>query len=315
MRLNKKLYFIVFMLLFQFGYGQNDSIQNRLGVTTNISIFLEDLYDVGIKNNFFRAKLYYELSAPKDHDIFLLDDFNNAQDLSKLQVEIFEGVPIDVSDSIKSMSYHSIKGRFDHKWNVRNYPFDKPSLKLVFKATADTSLVSLIPGTIGNYDKMENLKDGFELESISHYKEPITSKETSSLNVLDRLVFEINLVRSGSWLYLKLFLGSFLAFVISWLVFFIPKEEFGSRIDLSVGAIFGAVGNRAYVETIMPDVQVLTKADMINNAIIFLIIFNIIIFMIQRNKKIELKFFEDNFNSSVYTAYIFIVIMIAIRLW
>ena len=45
----------------------------------------------------------------------------------------------------------------------------------------------------------------------------------------------------------KLFLGSFLAFIISWLVFTVPKTDFGSRIDLSVGATFGAIGNKYFV--------------------------------------------------------------------
>ncbi len=72
---------------------------------------------------------------------------------------------------------------------------------------------------------------------------------------------------------------------------------------------------RAYVESIMPDVQVFTKADMINNIIIMLIIFNIIIIMIQRNKLIQLDFFESNWNSAIYTAFIFIILNGAILLW
>ena len=102
---------------------------------------------------------------------------------------------------------------------------------------------------------------------------------------------------------------------MSWLVFFIPQKDFGSRIELSVGAIFGAVGNRAYVESIMPDVQVFTKSDMVNNAVIFLIIFNIIIILVQNNKTLTWKFFENNRNAIIYSAYIFIVINTAILLW
>ena len=44
--------------------------------------------------------------------------------------------------------------------------------------------------------------------------------------VVQELTFSINLFREGSWLYLKLFLGSILAFIISWLVFFISTEDF-----------------------------------------------------------------------------------------
>ena len=106
-----------------------------------------------------------------------------------------------------------------------------------------------------------------------------------------------------------------MAFIISWLVFLVSTNDFESRIELSVGAIFGAVGNRSYVESIIPDVQVLTIADLINNLIIFLIVFNIIIIMIQRNKKIHWSFFETNWNSGIYSLFLFIILNLAILTW
>jgi len=327
MRFPKLFFIIIPFLIFKIGFAINDSnhiIQNDTieakKIETKIFVYLEDLYDVEIKNNFFRAKMWYEISAPKDHPLFLDPILNNASDLVELKVLKEEFSEINETDSL-NRSIVTLKGRFNHNWKVRNYPFDKPKLKLKFKSTIESKLISLDVNE--DYyarvsERIDNLKDGFLIDSISFEKDfVINPKDTKIDNdeKLETLTFYINLKRQGSWLYLKLFLGSFLAFIISWLVFFIPKEEFGSRIDLSVGAIFGAVGNRAYVESIMPDIQVLTKADMINNAVIFLIIFNIIIFMIQRNKKIELKFFEDNYNASVYTAYIFIVINTFILLW
>ena len=41
-------------------------------------------------------------------------------------------------------------------------------------------------------------------------------------------------------------LFSFLSFLISWIVFLIPVGEFDSRISLTVGGIFGAIGNRYF---------------------------------------------------------------------
>ena len=329
MRFIKLIFITITLFLFKTGYAKssfnniiNDSIEhkeNQYGV--KVFLYLEDLYDVEIKNNYFQAKMWYELSTPKKHPTLVLSpDFKSVNDLVRINFWEESGVPQDISDSINSIYYHSLKGKFDHNWNVRNYPFDKPKLKIIFKAqTESVEKIYANENFEASFsEKIENLKDGFTVKSITTEKDSILSIEGSNPDynqTLKRLIFNINLERKGAWLYLKLFLGSFLAFIISWLVFFIPKEEFGSRIDLSVGAIFGAVGNRAYVESIMPDVQVLTKADMVNNSVIFLIVFNIIIFMIQRNNKIQLDFFESNFNASVYTAYVFIVINSAILLW
>ena len=84
-----------------------------------------------------------------------------------------------------------------------------------------------------------------------------------------------------------------MAFIISWLVFTVHKTNFTSRIDLSVGAIFGAIGNKYFVESTTPAIQVLTKADIINNLVIFMVLINIIIIIIQNNI-INLGKFEDS---------------------
>ena len=339
MILKKIILFLSFFILFQIGFAKdlnthiNDTIENvNFPIKLNLFINLEDLNDVEIKNNFFNSELRYEVSVENNFSynvLMAVADYNEITEL--VDLKFFEnitskiGEPIQINDSINYLSYQSMYAQFDHNWNVRDYPFDNPKLKLQFTSVLDSSYVSLNPrkNKFSFFNQnMENLKDGFLVNSISYKKDFVTSEndphddlENPRNKVLERLIFYINLDRSGSWLYLKLFLGSFLAFLISWLVYFIPKSDFSSRIELSVGAIFGAVGNRAYVESIMPDVQVFTKADMINNIIIMLIIFNIIIIMIQRNKLIQLDFFESNWNSAIYTAFIFVVLNGAILLW
>ena len=333
----KLFLFIYFFLVIQFVFSNSDivfsdSIIQKFPLKVDLYINLQDLNDVEIKNNFFNSKITYELSADSSQLLDLFFEETQSDGLSDLVVLNYYkslkskiGIPINFNDSISSVSYHTLYAQFDHNWNVRNYPFDSPELKLQFESVYDSSFI-VLDAKIKNFasfsDKLENLKDGFVVKSISNSKDHVSDDNdlltysADSRNIIrERLTFFINLDRDGSWLYLKLFLGSFLAFLISWLVFFIPKEDFSSRIELSVGAIFGAVGNRAYVESIMPDVQVFTKADMINNTIIILIIFNIIIFMIQRNKFIQLDFFESNWNSAIYTAYIFIVLNTAILIW
>ena len=336
MKFKKILFVIVFSFIIYPGLARDrviDSIKNEnLKVNLKLYLNLQDLSDVEIKNSFFNSELRYEVSS--ENNLFLeyliddlkldgLSDFIDLKYYKSLRSKV--GVPIHNNDSLLYNSVHSLYAEFDHNWNVRNYPFDYPQLKIKFTSILDSSYLSLNPkgDKFASYlENMENLKDGFSVNSIDFKKNYISSENdpiddsVNSRNIVkEQIVFLINLDREGSWLYLKLFLGSFMAFLISWLVFFIPSKDFESRIELSVGAIFGAVGNRAYVESIMPDLQVFTKADMVNNLIIFLIIFNIIIIMIQRNKLIQLEFFESNWNSAIYTAFIFIVINAAILLW
>ena len=296
-------------------------------IKVKVSLNLEDLNDVEIKNNFFTAKLWYEVST--ETNLELVEGIDSASDLILLNylknINNDLGEPNDLNDSIQFNSYHALNTQFNHNWNVRDYPFDSPQLKIQFQSQYDSSdvFIDLSSEKIAYFlPRTENLKDGFLIKSISVEKDYLNSdndkineSENARNKVLERITFLVNLNRDGSWLYLKLFLGSFLSFLLSWLVFAIPKNDFGARVELSVGSVFGAVGNRAYVESIMPDVQVFTKADMINNIVISLIIFNIIIVVVQRNKKIFWSFFESNLNAAIYSAFIFIVLNSAILLW
>ena len=336
MNFKKKFLVIVFSFMIYSGFATErvtDSINNEnFKINLKLYLNLQDLNDVEIKNNFFNSEFRYEVFSKNSMFLeYLIDDLNleGLSDFIDLKyytnLKSKVGIPVHLNDSLSLSSVHSLYAEFDHNWNVRNYPFDNPQLKIKFTSILDSSFLSLGPkdGKFASYlENIENLKDGFSVNSIGFEKnyitsenDPIDDSQNARNIVKEQIVFLVNLDRNGSWLYLKLFLGSFLAFLISWLVYFIPSKDFGSRIELSVGAIFGAVGNRAYVESIMPDVQVFTKADMINNSIILLIIFNIIIFMIQRNKLIQLDFFESSWNSAVYTAFIFIVINAAILIW
>ena len=114
---------------------------------------------------------------------------------------------------------------------------------------------------------------------------------------------------------MKLFLGSFLAFLISWIVFLIPEVEFDSRISLTVGGIFGAISNRYFVDSTIPPVQVLTKADLINNMILALLILNVFIVIIQRNDKINFGILEQNKFAMIFTGIAFVVMNTIIVFW
>ena len=88
----------------------------------------------------------------------------------------------------------------------------------------------------------------------------------------------------------------------------IPLKEFESRISLSVGAIFGAIGNRYFVDSTMPNVQVLTKADLLNNLVLILLAFNILIVILQENKNFSIPYLENNKNAMRISALSLVVL-------
>jgi len=212
--------------------------------------------------------------------------------------------------------YSSVKSDFFHNWDLSDYPFDKQKLQFEIKAEIDTSIVRFNESKFykSSYNKVNGLIKGFNIDKIDFEEKFEVQNEVNTFypginreTVYPIASFNIEVSRSGGWLFVKLFLGSYLAFLISWIVFLIPTKEFGSRISLTVGGIFGAIGNRYFVDSSLPVVQVLTKADIINNLILLLLIFNILIVIYQKNKKNSLKFI-NNKTAMLFSGILFVVL-------
>lgn len=293
---------------------------------------LEDLYDVDIKSPSFYSRLTLNVNVNQDTIYRTIEGDSLAFDARDLyyftypeddKTYISEFWRKKLNDTLNQW-YIYFEGPLPHKWNLRNYPFDRQQLKFVFSTNQDTSLVKVVQPNLLQLDTLsanfQNLKDGYELGSIIVEK-VFYSDGTSTiknyeggerLSVFERFVYNIELNRNGSYLYFKLFFGAFLSFLISYLVFFINPSKFDTRITLSLGGIFGGVGNKYFVENTMPSVQVLTKADLINNLIIFLIILNIFIVIAQSTDKIKLRWIENNTNAAILSLLLVTILNLAV---
>ena len=282
--------------------SREDSLQFPFNIEVELNV--EKLSDVDVSNDFFYSRLgiyfytnYDSIYANKELDTIRLSPDYWVEIPYKLGDESYNsGIIYDGYIPMADIYQYSLilENNFSHHWDLRDFPFDQQSFKIKLEGMEDTSLMKLnmfkgLPSTINQFDL--GLKDGYlakEISSSVSYKE--TNTFTNFIDgdrnkVIPVLTFDILVDRSGSWLFFKLFIGSILAFITSSIVFFIPKNDFDSKIELSVGALFVAIGNRYFVESSMPSVQVLTKADILHNLTIVLIILNILLIVIQRNKK------------------------------
>jgi hypothetical protein len=230
-------------------------------------------------------------------------------------------------DKFFSKTVKLIEAPFDHNWNLRDFPFDEQKLKYKFTAHMDTSVVRLRPSYKfkSSFNKsMENLKEGFNVKEVKFNHTYNTDRHDPILIspgfirpiVTETLEIILILDRQGSWLFLKLFMGGVLSFFISCMIFLIPlHKELESKVSLGVGAIFGAIGNRYFVDSTLEGVQTFTKADAISNLIILMVILNIFIVILQNSKYTYFSFFQSKVNSLFYSIYAFIILLLAILIW
>ena len=299
-----------------------------LPINIDVELSVESLRDLNLKSNYFYIRLkeaYYTKSdsvyITKSLDTIKTDVMNYVQLIYPESDQTFiGGVYFDgkINDSTYQYTNSLFEGVLPHKWDLRNYPFDNQQLKIRFRALEDSSYISLNVTKLYSpslSNDFPDLMDGFSVEGISFKKRYLTdlfsmieTSEGIQRNlVVEEIIFLVDIDRKGSFLYFKLFFGAFLSFIISCLVFFISRNLFETRITLSLGGIFGAVGNKYFVESAMPEIQVLTKADLINNLVILLIIINVFIVIAQQNKEINLGALEKNKNAALFMVALFII--------
>ena len=312
-----------------------DSI--KLPITINTRIDVNDILGLETSSNQFFLSVNYDVFSKLDQNFINYNkDTLTIFDLEKSVAPIYVGSDklyereikyrgyddINITDEVVYSGY--IETDFFHNWNLKEYPFDKQKLQFQIGINIDTSIVRFNQSNFfkSSFNKVRGLKEGYKIEGIEFeevFMEQVT-EETFFPGVIRKTIYpvanySIVISRSGGWLFLKLFLGSFLAFIISWIVFLIPNEEFDSRISLTVGGIFGAIGNRYFVDSTIPAVQVLTKADMINNMILALLILNVFIVIVQKNNKINFGLLEQNKFAMIFTGIAFVVLNTLIVFW
>ena len=308
----------------------------KIPLFIDASIFIDDISELETNKSDFNADLKLRLWSSFQHDEILEsnDTINlSPNNLIEFDYKITENLHHTrwewdgYYDDIKKYRYvKEIENKFYHKWDLREYPFDKQKIRFSFTSRYDTSYVR-IKNSKKFFSKsneyLPNLKDGFVIDTILFKEEFIKSEIIEPFDegiydyqggierneVRSRGVFEVVISRQGSWLFFKLFLASFLSLILSWFVFLIPMTEFDAKSNLSVGAIFGAVGNKYFVDSAISS-QVLTTADLINNLIITIVILNVLIMIYQKNKKVKNKFLKDEKSALKISVITFLVSLV-----
>ena len=319
--------------------GYPDTI--KIPIIIDASLFIDDISQLETNKPDFNAEIklrlwghYEEIEILESNDTMYIApnsliefDYKMTENLYHSPWE-WDGYYDDVE---KYRYVKEMENKFFHKWDLRKYPFDKQKIRFTFTSKYDTSYVRIKNSkkfTSNSNEYLPNLKDGFIIDTVLFKEEFIKSEiiEPFDTGVYDyqggierneirsRGVYEVVISRQGSWVFFKLFLASFLSLLLSWFVFLIPMSEFEAKSNLSVGAIFGAVGNKYFVDSAISS-QVLTTADLINNLIISIVIINILIMIYQKNKQLKTIFLKNEISALKFSITIFLLSMALILIF
>jgi hypothetical protein len=260
------LFLLFFVSTFSSTYAQPD--------TVDVGSYVISVHDINFRDKQYTMRfwLWFVYDNP-DFDFSTQLDIPNAKAIDSPEI---------ILDSLngKTWAIMKMKATMKESWNVLDFPFDKQHLKVqIENALFDNRSLVFKPDIKGStFDKNEAI-DGWEIVNF-RVTERSNDYETGfgdpspdrMLQYFSSFLIEMDIQRNAWGLFMKIFIGMYIAFLISIISFTIHPSEFEPRFGLPVGGLFATVGNKYIIDSILPESSSFTLVDSLHT-ITFLGIF------------------------------------------
>lgn len=245
--------------------------------TVKLGVFFTSVYDLNLAEKSFTADFWIWYN-------YTNDSINPLESIEISNAKEFEFQSPDI-EKVGNVNWatHKCKATVKKEWNLKNFPFDKQELHIEIEDAIYDSEQLIIVADVKNSKYDKNIKlDEWEIRSFRVTQLEKTYETTYGNPALEGtseypgLTASFVLERDGVGLFFKLFIGIYVAYLISLSVFFMGPEN-PERFGMIVGALFAGVANKYIVESLMPQTIMLTLPDKIHNLTFIYIIFHLII--------------------------------------
>ena len=242
--------------------------------TVRLGIYITSIHDIDFKQKEYAVNFWIWLKYTNKEF-----DFYNNLEVPQAKTVTKSFVTVDSSDGRISMQM-KLQCIMKDSWKIANFPFDRQSLRISFENSQfDSRYMVFAPDTIGeHFDRRFTLR-GWSIDScliatgIKVYEtgfgdEELTRPRTEYSSFRTRLVIR----REATGLFWKMFLGMYIAFLISYVCFYIHADGMDSRFGLGVGSLFAVIGNKYIIDSALPESSSFTLVDMLHGLTLFFIL-------------------------------------------
>ena len=292
-----KNYFLIFSSLLFLNPASiaQDSLEtqeeNLVPDTVQVGTFFTSLYDLNFAERSFKTDFWIWYNYRSD-SLYPLEsvEISNAKEFE------FQSNDLEKINGV-NWATHKCKAEVKQEWRLENFPFDQQELTIEIEdAISDSkSVIYLADIENSNYDKNIDL-DGWNIKEfkveqmLKLYETTYGNPELSGSSEYPGLKASFLLERDGTALFFKLFVGIFVAYLISLMIFFMGPEN-PERFGMIVGALFAGVANKYIVESLIPHTVVATLPDKIHNLtfvyIMLHLIVTVFVYRLGMNNKIK----------------------------
>lgn len=246
--------------------------------TVKVGAYIISIHDINFHDKEYTARFWlWFLYDNADFDFATQLDIPNAKTIEQPQV---------IKDSLGGRAWVILKMKCVMKehWNVEDFPFDHQHLKVQIENTLfdNKSLVFMADTTGSRFDNDEaidgwvvtNFKVSTELNKYeTGFGDARHGKESSNFS---QFKIDLDIDRNAWGLFMKIFSGMYVAFLIAAISFTIKPTELEPRFGLPVGGLFAAVGNKYIIDSVLPESSSFTLVDTLHT-LTFLGIFSMLV--------------------------------------
>ena len=234
--------------------------------TVKTGIYITSIHDIDFKQNEYTVNLWLWMKY-KDKK------FDFVQNLEIPQAKTFTKLYSTI-DSSNGGIYLLMKLQCVMKdsWKISNFPFDRQKLRLSLENSQyDSKALIFVPDTSGKHFDPRFTLRGWNIDSF----DVSTNIKMYETNFGDAGIIKphteysayrvkIGIKRDATELFWKMFLGMYVAFLISYICFYIHADNIDSRFGLSVGSLFAAIGNKYIIDSSLPESTSFTLVDLLH---------------------------------------------------
>jgi hypothetical protein len=239
-----------------------------------VGVYITSIHNIDFKEKEYTTNFWLWLKY-KNKDFNFVDNLEIPQ--AKTVVKSFTTI-----DSSNGEIYILMKLQCIMKdtWKITNFPFDHQTLRLsIENSQFDNDALVFLADTAGKqFDPRFTLR-GWKIDSLrmstgtkvyetAFGDDSILEPHTEYSNFKVKIIVS----RAALGLFWKMFLGMYVAFFIAFMCFFIHTDSIDSRFGLSVGALFGVIGNKYIIDAALPESSSFTLVDTLHGITLIFIL-------------------------------------------
>ncbi len=255
---------------------------------TYVGMYINDVHNLDLKGSNYTVDFYIWFRWTGNLDPSNFEFLNGSLDLKE------HPYPLE-ANGVHYISYHC-RGVFHIAFNYRRYPLDEHSLVLEMEdADYDARQLQYVIDTQNMNHLREATLPGWTcgkplLEIQDHVYQTNFGEPTEQMggtSNYSRLNCTIGISRHSFSIYIKTFLGLFIAVAIAFISFLFKPGEVDPRFAVGVAAIFAAVSSEFVATSNLPEMPYMTLADKIHLFSLF------VIFLSLLQSCLALRFFRE----------------------